>query len=152
MNIASILIPERAKCGLNAASKKKVLEQITSFVAESQPQIDRDELYGNLIAREKLGTTALGNGIAIPHCRLADCNEIICALVQLQEGVDFGAYDQIPVRIVFLLIVPTTEIEEHLQILSMLAHHLESNDYRDALLHASTDIDLYQAALQEPEA
>jgi PTS system nitrogen regulatory IIA component len=151
MNIESILIPERTRCGMVAASKKKVLEQIAAFVTESMPQIDSEELYQNLIARERLGTTALGNGIAIPHCRLSACNDIVCALVQLQEAVDFGAYDQIPVKLIFLLIVPTAEIEEHLQTLSMLARHLETDDYRQALLNASTDFDLYQAALQEPE-
>lgn len=151
MKIESILIPERTNCGMAAASKKKVLEQIASFVTKSLPQIDSEELLQNLIARERLGTTALGNGIAIPHCRLSDCDDMICALVQLQEAVDFGAYDQIPVKIIFLLIVPTTEIEEHLQTLSMLAGRLESGDYRQALLDATSDIDLYHAALQDPE-
>jgi PTS system nitrogen regulatory IIA component len=150
MKIESILNPERTRCGMAAASKKKVLEQISSLVTESLPQIDSEELYQNLIARERLGTTAMGNGIAIPHCRLSDCNDIICALVQLQEAVDFGAYDQVPVKLVFLLIVPMTEIEEHLETLSMLARHLESDDYRQALLNATTDLDLYRAALQEP--
>jgi PTS system nitrogen regulatory IIA component len=151
MKIESILIPERTRCGMAAASKKKVLEQIASFVTESMPQVDGEELYQSLIARERLGTTALGNGIAIPHCRLAACNDITCALIKLQNAVDFGAYDQVPVKLIFLLIVPTTEIEEHLQTLSTLARHLESEDYRQALLNATTDIDLYQAALQEPE-
>jgi len=151
MKIESILIPERTSCGIAAASKKKALEQIASFVTRSLPQIDSEELYQSLIARERLGTTALGNGIAIPHCRLSDCEDMICALIQLQEPVDFGAYDQIPVKLIFLLIVPTTEIEEHLQTLSMLARRLESDDYRQALLNATTDIDLYHAALLEPE-
>jgi PTS system nitrogen regulatory IIA component len=151
MKISSILIPERTSCDMTAASKKKVLEQIASFVNESLPQIDSEELFQNLIARERLGTTALGNGIAIPHCRLSDCDDMVCALVRLREAVDFGAYDQVPVKLIFLLIVPMNEIEEHLQTLSMLARRLESEDYRQALLNATSDIDLYQAALQEPE-
>lgn len=151
MNIESILIPERTCCDMVAASKKKVLEQIASFATKSLPQVDSEELYENLIARERLGTTALGNGIAIPHCRLADCDRTICALVRLHDAVDFGAYDHLPVKLIFLLIVPTTEIEEHLQTLSMLTRRLESDDYRQGLLNATTDMELYHAALQGTE-
>lgn len=149
MKIESILVPQRARCGMTAASKKKALEQISDFVSESLPHMNSEELFHNLIARERLGTTALGHGVAIPHCRLSDCKEIVGALVVLEEGVDFGAFDQQPVQIMFLLIVPSTEVENHLQALSMLATRFESEDYRQALLSATTDSELYQISLQE---
>jgi PTS system nitrogen regulatory IIA component len=151
MKLASVLTPERTRAGLQVASKKKALEQIADLFCESNKQIDQKELFQKLIERERLGTTGLGNGIAIPHCRLPDCDKITGALIQLNEGIDFGAFDKEPVRLIFLLIVPTEEVEEHLHVLSMLASRLQSDDYRDALLNAHTDIDLYNAALMEAD-
>jgi len=150
MNIESILVPQRTRCGLDAASKKKAIEQISAFMQEQLPEIDQRELYQNLIERERLGTTALGNGIAIPHCRLAGCKEIVCALIQLKKGIDFGAFDKKPVQILFLLIVPPNVVDEHLQALSMLATRLESEIYRESLLAARSDKTLYQAACTDP--
>jgi PTS system nitrogen regulatory IIA component len=150
MNIESILVPQRTRCGLDAASKKKAIEQISIFMQEQSPEIDQEELYQNLIERERLGTTALGHGIAIPHCRLASCNEIVCALIQLKKGVDFGAFDGKPVQILFLLIVPANVVDEHLQALSMLATRLESEIYRESLMAARNDQTLYQAACSDP--
>jgi PTS system nitrogen regulatory IIA component len=149
MKLASILTPERTKCGMKAASKKKALEQIAEFVCESRQQLDPKELFEKLIERERLGTTGLGNGIAIPHCRLPNCESIIGALVQLEDGIDYGAFDNEAVRVVFLLIVPVEEVDEHLQTLSALAGRLQSDDYRAALLNAKTDMDLYNAAIKE---
>ena len=150
MNIESILVPERVVCGMQAASKKKVLEQIAELIQQRVPNIDGEELYQNLIERERLGTTALGNGIAIPHCRLSSCQEIICALIQLEEGVDFGSFDKEPVRILFLLIVPANVIEEHLEALSMLAKRLEDEPYRNGLIDAADNSALFQAACFDP--
>ena len=149
MNLASILTPERTKCGMKAASKKKALEQIAEFVCESRPNLDPIELFEKLIERERLGTTGLGNGIAIPHCRLPNCESIIGALVQLEDGIDYGSFDQEDVRVVFLLVVPEEEVDEHLQTLSAIASRLQADDYRKALLNAESDMDLYSAAVKE---
>jgi PTS system nitrogen regulatory IIA component len=134
---------------MKAASKKKALEQIAEFVCESREQLDSKELFEKLIERERLGTTGLGNGIAIPHCRLPNCESIIGALVQLEDGIDYGAFDKEDVRVVFLLIVPEEEVDEHLQTLSALASRLQSDTYRAALLNAESDMDLYNAAVKE---
>lgn len=149
MKLASILTPERTKCGMQAASKKKALEQIAEFVCAFDEKLDPEELFEKLIERERLGTTGLGNGIAIPHCRLPNCESIVGALVLLEDGIDFGAFDKEPVRVIFLLIVPAEEVNEHLNTLSALATRLQSEEYRASLLSAQTDSELYSAAIRE---
>ena len=118
-------------------------------MAATNRLLDADEIYSQLIAREKLGTTALGHGIAIPHCRLDSCDEIIGAMFTLEEGIDFEAFDQEPVRVLFILLVPTEEVDEHLQVLATLASRFDLEDYRLGLLEADTDEALYEAATRD---
>jgi len=89
MQIDHILTPERTFSGVQGGSKKRVLELIGKLVAQ-HTNLDPDAIYENLIAREKLGSTGFGNGIAIPHCRLEDCHQAIGALLQLDGKIDFS--------------------------------------------------------------
>ncbi|MEX1236958.1 MAG: PTS sugar transporter subunit IIA, partial [Pseudomonadales bacterium] len=108
-----------------------------------------EEIYERLISREKLGTTAIGHGIAIPHCRMNDCNEIVGGLFRLEAPVDFDAFDDEPVHILFVLLVPEVEVDDHLKTLAMLASLFESEAYRSNLLGAEDDRDLYERAIAE---
>ena len=103
MNIESILTPERTFANLESTSKKRLLEKASGVLAGAEPGISEQHLYSKLIAREKIGPTAIGNGIAIPHCRV-ECSKTFAALFKLSRGIDFGAIDEVPVRIVFVLI------------------------------------------------
>ncbi|MGI3131637.1 PTS IIA-like nitrogen regulatory protein PtsN [Halopseudomonas pachastrellae] len=132
MQIDHILTPERTFSGVQGGSKKRVLELIGKMVAQ-HTNLDPDAIYENLIAREKLGSTGFGNGIAIPHCRLEDCHQAIGALLQLDGKIDFDALDGQPVDLIFVLLVPQEATEQHLQILKMLAGKLDKAELRDAL-------------------
>ena len=105
-----------------------------------QTEDAKDAIYENLIARERLGSTGFGNGIAIPHCRLEDCHQAIGALLQLDGKIDFDALDGQPVDLIFVLLVPQEATEQHLQILKMLAGKLDNAELRDAL-RAAPDAD-----------
>ena len=131
MQIDHILTPERTFSGVQGGSKKRVLELIGKLVAQ-HTNLDPDAIYENLIAREKLGSTGFGNGIAIPHCRLEDCHQAIGALLQLDGKIDFDALDGQPVDLIFVLLVPQEATEQHLQILKMLAGKLDRADLREA--------------------
>ena len=139
MQIDHILTPERTFAGVQGGSKKRVLELIGKLVAQ-HPNLDPDAIYENLIARERLGSTGFGNGIAIPHCRLEDCHQAIGALLQLDGKIDFDALDGQPVDLIFVLLVPQEATEQHLQILKMLAGKLDNAELRDAL-RAAPDAD-----------
>ncbi|HIQ52607.1 MAG TPA: PTS IIA-like nitrogen-regulatory protein PtsN [Pseudomonas pachastrellae] len=148
MQIDHILTPERTFSGVQGGSKKRVLELIGKLVAQ-HTNLDPDAIYENLIAREKLGSTGFGNGIAIPHCRLEDCHQAIGALLQLDGKIDFDALDGQPVDLIFVLLVPQEATEQHLQILKMLAGKLDRADLRDAL-RAAPDADaLYRVMVND---
>lgn len=126
MMIHQILTPERIIVNAQGGSKKKVLELVANRVSQSVPEINAKELFDALIARERFGTTGLGNGIAIPHCRCKACPAPIGLFMRLAESVDFDSVDRDPVDIVFALIAPEGENQEHLEMLQMLAKRFRS--------------------------
>ncbi|HDY97973.1 MAG TPA: PTS IIA-like nitrogen-regulatory protein PtsN [Pseudomonas sabulinigri] len=143
MQIDHILTPDRTFSGVQGGSKKRVLELIGKLVAQ-HTNLDPDAIYESLIAREKLGSTGFGNGIAIPHCRLGDCHQAIGALLQLDGKIDFDALDGQPVDLIFVLLVPQEATDQHLQILKMLAGKLDQASLREALRSAPDAQSLYE--------
>lgn len=121
MQLADLLTPERVSADLPAASKKRALEQISGLIADGNPGLTQTEIFDSLISRERLGSTGLGHGVAIPHGRVKSCQLAIGAFVKLPQPVDYDAADRLPVDLLFGLLVPEESTEEHLQILSQLA-------------------------------
>jgi PTS system nitrogen regulatory IIA component len=145
--IHSILTLERTVKSAPASSKKKVLEYLGSFIADHIPESSADDIYERLLNRERMGSTGIGEGIAIPHCRLKQCNKTFGVLLHLEEPIDFDSIDQQPVDLVFALLVPEEATDEHLKTLSMLAQKLSQADYRDALRNSPDSENLYQRAI-----
>jgi PTS system nitrogen regulatory IIA component len=154
VNIEDILTPNRTFCKLEASSRKRALEEVAIRLAETIEDVSAEELFTRLIAREKMGSTALGHGIAIPHCRIPGCSNIMGGLVSLSSPVDFDAFDHVNVEIMFVLIVPEEEVDDHLTALAMLAKRFESESYREALFAAGNEQALYASAIAgiEPDA
>lgn len=151
MKIENILTPERTFCKIEASSRKRALEEVSIQLAETIADLSAEELFSRLIAREKMGSTALGHGIAIPHCRMTACTDIIGGLVSLSSPVDFDAFDDVNVEVLFVLIVPEDEVDQHLKVLAMLAKRFEDKAYRAALFSAQNSNTLYAAAISNPE-
>ena len=146
MQIESILAPHRTRCGVADISKKRILETLAGLMAPDLPGRSPRELFSDLIARERLGSTGLGKGIAIPHCRIESCTRTVGGLVTLAQPVDYDAIDNEPVDIIFVLLVPEEAQEAHLQTLAALAERLGDRDYCNKLRRAGTDQALYEAA------
>ena len=121
MNISELINQDRVLCCPQIGSKKRLLENISELFARNAPQLSRNEIFNSLISREKLGSTGLGNGVAIPHGRMAGLERPVCAFVKLDQPIEFDAADGQPVDLIFALIVPEDSTEEHLQILSSIA-------------------------------
>lgn len=121
MNITNLLSPERVACRDDVGSKKRLLEQLGELLAGSSPGLSPHEIFDALLSREKLGSTGLGKGVAIPHGRMAGLDQPVCALIKLGTAVDFDTSDGQPVDLVFALLVPENSTEEHLQVLSTIA-------------------------------
>lgn len=121
MNIASLLTNDRVKCASEASSKKRLLELLADMLASSDDQLSSSAVLESLHHRERLGSTGIGHGVAIPHGRLAGIDRAYGALITLTEGIDYDAPDHQPVDLLFALIVPEQSTDEHLQILATLA-------------------------------
>lgn len=133
----------RARCN----SKKRALEVLAKLIAEDCDCIDTSELFEQLISRERLGSTGIGGGIAIPHCRFKTDGATIGALMTLENPIDYDASDGRPVDIIFAMLVPEDAETEHLQTLATLAECLQKPDYVDALRQADIEERLYRAAI-----
>jgi PTS system nitrogen regulatory IIA component len=118
---ANFLALERIGCKVDASSKKKVLEELGKLFEGSAPGLTQDAVFDRLLERERLGSTGLGYGIALPHARVPDLEQAHGAFIQLSAGVDFDAIDNQPVDLVFALLVPEVATQEHLQLLAGLA-------------------------------
>ena len=134
--IASLLPPDNVVADLDASSKKRVFEQV-GILFENQQGIARSTVYDALFAREKLGSTGLGQCIAIPHGRIKGLTTPVGAFVRLQTAVQFDAPDGKPVGLIFVLLVPEAANEHHLQLLSELAQMFSDKDFRDRLATAA---------------
>ena len=111
-------------------SKKRVFERAAEAMGGSL-NLSSETIYRALLAREKLGSTAIGEGIAIPHCRINDCAVAAGCLVTLQEPIDFGSADGQDVDIIFVLLVPEEATEVHLKLLAALARSFSHAEVRD---------------------
>jgi PTS system nitrogen regulatory IIA component len=131
MNIADIISPDRVVCDLDATSKKRALEQLSDMLASNS--ITPQDVVDSLIARERLGSTGIGYGVAIPHGRIKNTDHAIAAFVQLHEAIDFDAADDQAVDLLFALLVPENSTSEHLELLAELAEMFSDKAFRDKL-------------------
>jgi len=147
IRIENILTPGRSLVGVPGGSKKRVLEQIARILGRDLPDLDSQTIYESFIAREKLGSTGFGNGIAIPHCRMPGCTTPLSAVLRLDAPVDFDAIDGAPVDLLFVLLVPEAATDEHLELLRQIASMLDRDEVRERLRRASSGQELYQAVV-----
>lgn len=147
IRLESILTPGRSLVNVPGGSKKRVLEQIAKVIAQDLPDLDAQAIFESLIAREKLGSTGFGNGIAIPHCRLKGCANPVSALLHLDHPIDFDAIDGAPVDLLFVLLVPEAATDAHLELLRQIASMLDREDVRKRLRAARDNKALYQVVL-----
>lgn len=141
--IANILKPDYVRLDVELQSKKRVFEQ-AGLLFEPVLGLSRRSIFEAFFARERLGSTGLGNGIAIPHGRVAGLKETVGAFVRLKKPILFESPDNLPVDLLFLLLVSTESTEEHLQVLAALAEVLSKEDFRRHLRAAKTPDEVWQ--------
>jgi nitrogen PTS system EIIA component len=147
ISLASIMSPERCRTDVEASSQKKIFEKLSKCMSPFIEDSDSATIFEALIEREDLGCTAIGNGIAIPHCRLAEATEIIGCLFRLEEAVEFHAQDSKKVDLIFALIVPQEAHQQHLNVLSQLASHFQDKSFRKKLRLCTSPNELYQTCI-----
>ena len=143
MTISALLAPQRIFLDTEISSKKKLLELIANIVAD-QTQMPESAIYNNLLNRERLGSTGLGHGFAVPHARVENLDKTIGCLFRLKEPVNFESPDNQPVDLVFTIIIPQEATEEHLIILSSLASIFSQTDVCEAIRGATSRDEIAQ--------
>lgn len=148
MPILSLLTPERVLQNIEGGSKKRIIELVSKIIAESDEALTAEAIFSGLIGRERLGSTGIGEGVAIPHCRLAGVNTAIGALVSLSEPIDFDAIDNRPVDLLFFLLVPEEACDDHLSTLGKLAEVFSQEELRSKLRETHSKEQLFEIASQ----
>ncbi len=121
MLISDLLSQERIRCDVHSSSKKRLLELISEELARNSDQLTKREIFESLCARERLGSTGLGKGVAIPHGRVKGTKNVEASFFRLKKPLPFDAVDGEPVDLLFALAVPENCSEDHLKLLSQVA-------------------------------
>lgn len=135
----------------SVSSKKRALEILSETLAQQNEELNNKKILDALLAREKLGSTALGKGIAIPHCRLEKLDRIYTAMLKLDEGLDFESNDNVEVTFLFCMIVPDNEDNDHLQLLANLAELLDNENIRSSIIQCGDAKCIYHLLCQNPK-
>ena len=151
MKILDILPKESIVPDLRGKTKTEILDELASVVTTSRKDIEKERLVEVLLDREKLGSTAIGEGIAIPHGKLMALGSVVAAFGRSREGVDFSSLDGGPTRLFFLLVAPEDSSGAHLKALARVSRLLRNKEFREKLLELDGREELYAAIRQEDE-
>lgn len=143
MKIVEILAPNAIVTEMRSTSKTEALKELADALHAEHPEIDPARLVDVLLAREELGSTAIGEGIAIPHGKLAGVPNVIAAFGRSSRGIDFDSLDGSPTRLFFLLVAPEDSAGVHLKALARVSRLLKDKDFRERLFAAKSREDLY---------
>ncbi|MFT2091867.1 PTS IIA-like nitrogen regulatory protein PtsN [Paraglaciecola sp. 2405UD69-4] len=148
MEIKDILHPDCTLCAVQGASKKRILEHISDIASQHLLEIDQATILSCLMCREKMGSTGIGNGIALPHGRLENLEEVIAIVVTSETPINYEAIDNAPVDVFFAILVPTDKASEHLGTLSAIAEKLTNKETLKMMRAATTDEELFKAVVE----
>lgn len=144
MSLISKILPlENILLDAESASKKRVFERV-GLLFENSQNIARSQVFDSLFAREKLGSTGLGQGVAIPHGRIKNLRDAVAAFVKTDNPIPFDAPDGAPVNLIFVLLVPERATDLHLQLLGELAQMFSNADFRTRLQECSDPAVIHQ--------
>ncbi|PLX32880.1 MAG: transcriptional regulator [Hyphomicrobiales bacterium] len=150
MDIFSLISPDSIICPLRANSKKQVLQELSKTAETLIGQNSRD-IFETVLQRERLGSTGIGHGVAIPHGKLNGINSIVCILARLATEIDFDSVDDKPVDTVFMLLAPENAGADHLKALALISRLVKDRMTMDKIRSAGDPKTIY-AILTEPAA
>lgn len=149
MKIADLLDAKAISVELTASNKVEVLTELVDILRRVKPDLDAKELLSVLIDREELGSTGIGEGVAIPHGKIKGLDRLLMAFGRKKEGVDFDAMDNRPAHLFFLLLAPESESTLHLKALARISKLLRKDDVRRQLYDATDSATLLDILSQE---
>jgi PTS system nitrogen regulatory IIA component len=143
MKLSDVLAGDRVKVDVSVTSKKRGLEEIARLLATGT-ELSEAEIFQSLTGREKLGSTGLGRGVAIPHGRLAGIEEAVGAFIRLRHAVDYEAHDGQNIDLAFGLVVPQSATEAHLKLLAAIAEKFSDDAFCKQLRECRSDAEAYK--------
>ncbi|MZH47212.1 MAG: PTS sugar transporter subunit IIA [Nitrospinae bacterium] len=149
MKIADILKKDSIIPDLKGANKEEVLREITDFLKTQDLIKDKEALLKTLIEREKLGSTGIGENVAIPHGKSDELSQIVTVFARSLNGVDFEALDQKPVHFVCMVIAPSNSTGQHLKALARISRIFKNQNLRDGILNLKNADEIYSLLLEE---
>ena len=149
MTIEEVLPEQCVLSDLTGTTKKEVVVELVSALKKADLIQDVDKAVNVVLEREKLGSTGIGEGVAIPHGKLKGIRNILCVFGRSRKGIDFDAVDHNPVHIFFLLIAPEDSASLHLQMLSRISKILRDPSFRKSLVESGKEANLYQKVVEE---
>jgi PTS system nitrogen regulatory IIA component len=149
MRIDDFLAEDMVVPALEGRTKDDVIEELAEVVSKHHPEIDHWRLVGALQDRERLNSTALGEGVAIPHGKLAGVKRVVGAFGRSPQGVDFNSLDGKPTHLFFLLVAPEDSAGAHLKALARISRLLKDEAFRARLMHAEDAASLYRVIREE---
>jgi len=151
MKISDILDLNNIIANIKASNKNSVIEEFVEVIVENCSSIKKDELIKVLLERERLGSTGIGDGVAIPHGKFPGISEPIISFGRSEKGLDFDSMDGQPVHLLFLLVAPEDSASIHLKALARIAKILKNDSFRKQLMEASTRERIYQVIINDDE-
>ncbi|WP_188005815.1 PTS IIA-like nitrogen regulatory protein PtsN [Vibrio cholerae] len=148
MQLSEVLSLDCTKSAVQCSSKKRALEIISEIAALHTGQ-NATELFECMLSREKMGSTGIGNGIAIPHARMSNSDNAVAVLLQCEEPIEFDSIDNRPVDLLFALLVPEDQCKEHLKTLACMAERLNDKQILKQLRNAASDQELYNIMVNQ---
>lgn len=148
MKLSDMLSIENIVPDLKAKDKRGVLEELAGVLSRNEPSLDKDTLVRGLLEREKLGTTGIGDGVAIPHGKFNGIKSPIISIGRSKKGLDFDAMDGRPVHLFFMLVAPENEANLHLKALAQIARIARDEAIRRTLMESPTRETMYSTIIQ----
>jgi PTS system nitrogen regulatory IIA component len=152
MKVSDIFRKEHIVEGLKSKTKRDVLAELSGVFLRGDVKYSHEDMVNTLLEREKLGSTGIGDGVAIPHGKLANLEELIVSFGRSKEGVEFDAMDGKPAHIFFLLMAPEDTTGKHLKALAKISKMLKDNTFRKKLLEAKSKDELYMIITEKDDS
>ncbi len=151
MNIVDLLGPLSIVADLKATDKDGVLSELTDAMMRTATSLNREEVLKVLQERERLGSTGIGDGVAIPHGKLKDLDKLLISFGRSRAGIDFDSMDGKPAQLFFLLVAPEESVGVHLKTLARISKLLKNPGVRRRLVEAASGEDLYRIIAEEED-
>ena len=151
MRLSDILKPKLIIPDLNAQDKKGVLEELAQIITQQEPSLSKGSLLQVLLERERLGSTGIGDGIALPHGKLKELDHLCISFGRSTKGLDFDSIDEKPVYVFFLLLAPENSAGVHLKALAKISRMLKDGNFRRRLMGAQSGQEIYEMIIDKDE-